>query len=283
MKTTLLFILALTISVSTFAQKFCFTQSNNNDRSVKLEKKRTADDPVSKSPSCFLDYQHVCKSVLSPPDVIETTIGGTTYDLQTNLAVANRIYAYPDGTKAAVWTMGFAAPDYADRGTGYNYFDGISWGTEPTSRIEPVRTGWPAYCPLGAGEVVVAHDFVNGLQVSKRAVKGTGSWITSFVAAPAGATKVSWPRAVTSGNTIHVIAVSGVAYQGLNLALLYCRSTDGGTSWDVPRILPGLDAASLGAGAGKAFRVLMAILMPSLLPGVIPLLLQLPSHWVASG
>ena len=253
MKTTLLFFFALTISVSALAQKFCFTQSNNNDRSVKLEKKPTVDDPVSTLASCFTGYKPVCKSIHSTPAVSETTIGGTTYDLQTNLAVANRIYAYPDGTKAAVWTMGFAAPAYADRGTGYNYFNGTSWGTDPTSRIEPVRTGWPAYCPLGAGELVVAHDFVSGLQVSKRAVRGTGSWTTSFVAAPAGATKVSWPRAVTSGNTIHVIAVSGVAYQGLNLALLYYRSTDGGTSWDVPRILPGLDAASLGAATGKSF------------------------------
>jgi len=253
MKTFLLFTLALAAGITVSAQKFVKNQSVNIDRSAKLQKHHPVDEPKSNAAAYKPNYKPVSKSVKSSPGVVETMIGGTVYDAQTNVAVANRIYAYPDGTIGATWTMGYNSPNYADRGTGYNYFDGTSWSDEPFERIEPVRTGWPSYCPLGDGELVVAHDFVNGLQISKRPLKGTGDWTTTFLAAPAGATKVSWPRAVTVGNTIHIIACSGVAYQGLNLALIYYRSTDGGATWEAPIILPGLDAASLGAAAGKSF------------------------------
>lgn len=242
------FLLCFTVQ----AQKFCLKQSDNNDRSVKLLKKPAVDDPSHTSDFQPADYKPVSKSTPTT-GVSETTIGSTVYDTQSNSAIGNRIFAYPDGTIAAVWTMGFTTANYPDRGTGYNYFDGTSWGDEPTARIEPVRTGWPSYYPLGNGELIVAHDFVSGLQISKRPEKGTGAWTTSFLAAPAGATKVSWPRVITVGNTIHIIAISGVPYQGLDLALLYYRSTDGGVTWENPVILPGLDAVSLGAGSGKSF------------------------------
>jgi len=252
MKTFLLFSLITLNYLTVSAQKFCLKQSDKIDRSAKLLKKPAVDDPVIKSDIRPADYKPVSKSS-SAFGVFETMIGSTVYDSQTNSSVANRIYAYPDGTIGAVWTMGFASTDYADRGTGYNYFNGTSWGDEPTTRIESMRTGWPSYYPLGNGELVVAHDFVSGLQISKRPVKGTGGWTTSFLAAPAGATKVSWPRVISVGNTIHIIAISGVPFEGLDLALLYYRSTDGGTTWENPVILPGLDAVSLGAGVGKSF------------------------------
>lgn len=253
MKTIVLLILISAISVSISAQNICTRQSIKNGQNQKLEKTRAVDDTRIVNPEHLPSCKPFSKSIKSAPGVIETLIGGTIYDTQTNASVANRIYIYPDGTIGAVWTLGYNATLYPDRGTGYNYFDGMSWGIEPTTRIESVRTGWPCYCPLGAGELIVAHDFVNGLQISKRPLKGTGPWTTSFLAAPSGATKVSWPRAITTGNTIHIIAVSGVAYQGLDLALLYYRSTDGGITWEDPKILPGMDATSLGAGAGKSF------------------------------
>jgi len=253
MKTFLLLFFISSVCFTVSAQKFCLKQSDNNDRTAKLQMKQFTDD-LSTNPSVDLpDLKPLNNKSQGRAGTFETVIGTTVYDLQTNSAVANRIYAYPDGTKAAVWTMGYTPTSYPDRGTGYNYFDGTSWGDEPTTRIEPMRTGWPSYYPLGDGELVVAHDFVSGLQISKRPVKGTGDWTTSFLAAPAGATKVSWPRVITVGNTIHILAISGVPYQGLDLALLYYRSADGGITWENPVILPGLDAVSLGAGVGKSF------------------------------
>jgi hypothetical protein len=251
MKTSLLLILILSFSFVASAQKYYPKQSSNYDHKVLL-KKPCVDDATGNA-TTDIPYCKPVNKFTSAKGVFETMIGSTVYDAQTNSAVANRIFAYPDGTKGAVWTMGFGSTAYADRGTGYNYFDGTTWGEEPTTRIESMRTGWPSYYPLGNGELIVAHDFIAGLQISQRPLKGTGAWTTSFLAAPAGATKVSWPRVIAVGNTIHILAITGVPYQGLDLALLYYRSTDGGASWESPVILPGLDAASLGAGTGKSF------------------------------
>jgi hypothetical protein len=254
MKASLLLILTILACITVSAQKFSLNQSDNNDRSALLQKKPLVDEQVPNPAVALPNYSPVAKTLKSAPGVVETLIGRTVYDSQTNSAVANRIYAYPDGTMAAVWTMGFIETAYADRGTGYNYFDGTNWGDEPTARIETMRTGWPSYCPLGNGEVVVAHDFVTGLRISQRPMKGTGAWTTSYLQAPAGATKLSWPRVVSTGNTLHVIVCSGIAYQGLDLALLYYRSIDGGTTWESPKIIPGLDAASLGAAPNSSFK-----------------------------
>ncbi|MFA5780886.1 MAG: hypothetical protein WC868_01300, partial [Bacteroidales bacterium] len=187
--------------------------------------------------------------------VSETIIGTTRYDLQTNTSVQNRLFVHPDGTIGATFTYGQLDAAFSDRGTGYNYFDGATWGAQPTARIETVRNGWPSYCPLGAGELVVSHNGSTGLQITSRATKGTGTWNESVLVGPTtsgGTTALLWPRVITSGNTIHIIACTDQAptgsvytYEGLQLALVYIRSTDGGTTWDAPLILPGMDSASV--------------------------------------
>lgn len=192
-------------------------------------------------------------SYKSSPNVEEQEIGGTRYDLQSNSSCQNRLVYYPDGTIGATWTMGFDDPNFADRGTGYNYFDGNNWGTNPTSRIESIRTGWPSYAPYGNnGELVVSHDFAAGtLLYLTRTEKGTGSWSENVLAGPASQ-KISWPRAITSGvnnSVMQVLSITwpvangGTVYEGLDGALLYSRSSDGGTTWDPENmILDGLDA-----------------------------------------
>ncbi len=253
MKTPLLFVLALAVGVSVSAQKISKAQSKNVDSNAKLEKARIADD-VTNTKVYKPNYAPVVKSLKTAPGVSETLIGGTIYDTQTNAAVDNRCYVYPDGTVAAVWTLGFDPTAYALRGTGYNFFNGSTWGDEPTARIESMRTGWPSYCPLGNGEAVISHNGATGLQLSKRPVRGTGAWSTSLLPGPTGFAGITWPRMVSNGNSLHVIVCSGTGtYQGLDVALLYYRSTNGGTTWDAPVIIPGLDATSLGAGAGKSF------------------------------
>lgn len=188
----------------------------------------------------------------------ETTIGGTRYDLQTNTSTQNRLWVYDDGTVGATWTQGLQdAAGYPDRGTGYNYFDGTSWGPEPTSRIESMRTGWPSYAPYGSdGEIVVCHDFTpgtGGLVISTRATKGTGTWNESTFSGPTGHSDVAWPRMVTSGannDIIHMIYVTkstangGTPYNGLEGAILYSRSSDGGTTWNPKdQILTGMTSS----------------------------------------
>jgi len=173
----------------------------------------------------------------------EEYLGGTVYDLQSNnCSPFGRLIMFDDGTISAVWTRGMNSTAYSDRGTGYNYFDGSSWGSEPTARIETVRTGWPSIGQLGAtGEVVLAHGATGGLVLNKRDMKGSGTWTQSTLPLPAGVNTVWWSRMVTGGtdkSTIHAMVLtlptgnSGVIYQGLDGALLYYRSQDGGATWD---------------------------------------------------
>jgi hypothetical protein len=167
----------------------------------------------------------------------EETIGGSFYDLSTNTMTQNRLFMHPDGTMGAVWTLGYSSASYDEfRGTGYNYFDGTSWGPSPTERIEDEWSGWPSYVPLGEnGEIIANHSLYDGIIVLSRENKGTGDWDKQIVAGPAGALDISWPRLVTSGpdnDIVHMISVTYVAYAGQEAALLYARSSDGGDTWD---------------------------------------------------
>jgi len=253
MKTSLLFILALATGITVSAQKVK-VPSSNVDPNAQKQMKRTAVDETGNPSGVYKpSTSPVYKSASSIPGVVETQIGGTIYDVQSNGSVSNRIYAYPDGTVAGVWTRGMNSTAYADRGTGYNYFDGAVWGDEPTARIEPVRTGWPSYCPLGDGEVVVAHDGSTGLRVSKRPVRGTGAWTTTLIPGTLGGAGMTWPRVTSSGNVLHIIVAAAGLNAGLNVPIIYYRSADGGTTWDAPIIIPGLDAASVGAVANTSF------------------------------
>jgi hypothetical protein len=202
--------------------------------------------------------QPVNPYVRSGTVLLETEIGNTYFDLQSNTsAPSNRFYRYEDGTMAAVWTRGVTTGGYADRGTGYAYFNGAEWGTPPTARIETVRTGWPTYAPQGTGELVVAHHDILGLVVSRRDTRGTGPWSQSILAGPAGAADISWPRMVSSGtdhSNIHLLAMTYSAYEGLDLAMLYYRSTDGGQNWDKQhQILPGMSSEEYVGFSGDTY------------------------------
>lgn len=189
--------------------------------------------------------QTVNQYVHSAKAVTDMEIGSTYYDLQSNTsAPANRFYRYEDGNMGAVWTRGMNTAGYADRGTGYNYFSGADWLPAPSARIETVRTGWPTYAAMGTGEIVIAHHDVQGLVVNRRDTRGTGTWAQSILPGPTGAVDISWPRMVSSGAdhmNIHLLAMTYSAYQNMDLALLYYRSTNGGASWDIQhQIIPGL-------------------------------------------
>lgn len=180
----------------------------------------------------------------------EEIIGETVFDLQSNYSSQNRLYMFEDGTIGATWTMGFQTTTFPDRGTGYNYFDGTDWGEYPTERIESERNGWPSYIPFGMnGEIVCAHTTSgdNGLVFNYRTDKGTGEWNEFFLAGPAGNEDLTWPRAVTAGtdhSSLHVFAITlpvangGSLYNGMDGALLYNRSLDGGLTWDINNVQP---------------------------------------------
>ncbi len=170
----------------------------------------------------------------------EHTIGMTQYDAQSNKSIDNRIHLYEDKTIGATWITGTG--NFSNRGTGYNYFDGTSWGPMPTGRIEEQTTGWGSYSPFKSGEIVVAHDGVADLVMSSREEKGTGEWTTTIIKAPEGA-ELTWPRVITVGDTIHLLSVSYSDYQNMKNPIIYTRSVDAGATW-THEILPGMDFES---------------------------------------
>lgn len=178
---------------------------------------------------------------------VEEIIGQTRYDDQSNASIQNRLYYYDDGTLGATWIMGLQDAAFPDRGAGYNFFDGTEWQSFPDSRIEDERCGWPSYAPLSAdGEIVVSHTSASGLKISTRDTRGTGDWNYSLLPGPTTDQQLLWPRMITAGadhNTVHVLGLTassdygGGPYQGLDGALLYSRSTDGGNTWDPQTII----------------------------------------------
>jgi len=240
MKRLLMLVFVLTFAGAGMAQLSKFAT-----RYEKRVLKDISDNPV-------LNLSQPSNNMVQSKAALEAILGTTRYDLQTNESIQNRFYVYPDGTMAGVWTMGQVETAYSDRGTGYNYFNGSNWGSPPSARIESIRTGWPSLCPwMANGEMVLAHNSTTSLVMNTRPVKGTGGWTQTLVpVAPSGAPGLAWPRAITNGTNhqnVHIIAMTqpeasgGALYNGLDGALLYWRSTDGGTTWDKNGIqLPGM-------------------------------------------
>jgi hypothetical protein len=199
----------------------------------------------------------------------EEIIGETEYDLQTNGSCQNRIYLFEDGTVGATWTQSHLQyGTYPDRGTGYNYFDGTTWQPWPTTRIESQRTGWPSYAPFGEnGEIIISHmagyASDSGLLINKRIIRGQNDWSESLFEGPESDKRLFWPRMVTGGtnhNSIYLLALTapttqgGNVYHGLNGALLYSRSTNGGETWDIHhQILPGMDSTQYNGFTGDCY------------------------------
>lgn len=173
----------------------------------------------------------------------EDIVGITRYDDQANAAIQNRMVVFEDGTMGVTWIYGLNDAAFDDRGAGYNYFDGNSWGDQPSERIEDERCGWPSYSAWGEnGEIIVSHTSEDGYKVSRRAEKGTGDWTYSLLSGPEDHETMIWNRSITSGvdhSRLHVLALiaptaySGTIYEGLDGALVYSYSDDGGESWEM--------------------------------------------------
>ncbi|MBO5853496.1 MAG: T9SS type A sorting domain-containing protein, partial [Bacteroidales bacterium] len=172
----------------------------------------------------------------------------TTYDLQSNANVSNRMYQKKNGDVVVVSTQSHEYNETAnDRGTGYNIYDGEGWTLPSGSREEAnatgadMRTGWPSIAPYGPeGEILVNHS--NGLNYYIREKAGEGQWDGPYsIPAPildGREYALSWPRVTTSGENndiIHIACASQYTedYTGNNITVqFYCRSTDG-VNWEV--------------------------------------------------
>ena len=180
----------------------------------------------------------------------ETILGTTIYDLQTNASVQNRFVMTPDGRRAAVWIHTLerdGTEAFTDRGTGYNYFNGVLWQEMPSERLESLRVGWPSISLLDDDRVhIVTHTGASVLHTVTMDIDGS-NLVESDIPdnTPFG---LLWPRSAASGQMVHVIGLTtpvsqmGTPYEGIDGKLLYHRSSDGGETWDIINFsIPELD------------------------------------------
>ena len=190
-------------------------------------------------------------------------IGLTQYDLQTNASIDDRMAGSGDHVSAG-WIMSLELSPFEDRGTGYNFFDGVSWGEQPYERIESVRVGWPSIVHTGSGlEVSVTHPGIDTpLWMASRAIGSGDAWEESVIPSD-GPFGNLWPRLAAGGpdgNTLHAICIStptgngGTLYQGQDGALLYYRSLDAGVSWEM-QTFADLDSTHFTGFSGDVYAI----------------------------
>ena len=162
MKKTTTFITSILLSIGLFAQ---ITPGQNHSHLLKAKNDKvtmSGDEALSHlivNPNPHTVASYHLKTAAGTGE--ETLIGTSTYDLQSNGSVQNRIVVHSDGTISAGWTMSAEYnTTYSDRGTGYNFFDGTSWGTQPTSRLEASRGGWPSIIALGSRNSFLLDTFI---------------------------------------------------------------------------------------------------------------------------
>lgn len=245
MKRVFLLSLGLLIGVAGFAQ----TRVMKNDirKDVASMQKTVAGTEVLTPAEAFAPQETI--SIVSTrehdEDVPELIV--TTYDLQSNQFVANRMYQLPDGKMAATCTMSHQSNQTAsDRGTGYNFYDGSDWGAMPTARIESIKTGWPSIAQWGAnGEILLCHGGGH-MQCYTREVAGQGEWTPrnplpdypeGYPYAGADDAYPTWPRVVTCGDNHNVILATAAIQHSISSEesdtyIVFFRSTDA-DNWEV--------------------------------------------------
>ena len=235
MKKVLFFSAALALGMTGFAQQMSVKAPATMKGTAELHRLMSGNEVCQEQ-----TFAPASASIMSTSNRYETfeefETMMTNFDLQSNAFLANRMVRWDDNTVALVATLstsGDAAA--ADRGTGYNYYNGSEFGALPDARLEGVRTGWPSIAKYGAnGEILVTHTG-SGLIYYTRDTKGEGAWQgpkeipSPNVNSPAKV--MAWPRVTTSGpnnSIIHIIAAAQDSNTN-ECHMYYARSTDGET------------------------------------------------------
>ena len=173
---------------------------------------------------------------------VESEAFYTTYDMQSNSYLGNRMYQLNDGSVGVVAMMSSDEyGNFSDRGTGYNFYKEGNIDASnaiPQVRIEAnatgadLRTGWPSIAPYGAeGEILVNH--ANGLQYYIREKAGEGVWDGPYAIPNPDGLALAWARIVTTGtnnNTVHIFAA---ANGNDELVYQYYLRSENLNGWDI--------------------------------------------------
>ncbi len=199
-----------------------------------------------------------------------TKIGETMNNQQTNGSIYTRVYAHAGGKVSATWTSAQEGiPNgSSSRGSGYNHFNGTSWGNpiQSSLRIDPERTGFPnyAYSASTNEEMVLSHivkasgtanaGAATGIMLNRKTGLGAGTWTGTAVLDSTNILipGILWNRSVVSGNYLHVFASftdSGssqpnrVTINGIRTPQVYSRLNLTTNAWEVKKmLLPGYTA-----------------------------------------
>jgi len=199
-------------------------------------------------------------------------VGHTTYDLQTNGALAKRLQFYSGGKLSYVWIKSDAQEtNYTSRYTGYSSYDGSKWSAENSTSIEYDRNGWPNISPLTVGtstyEVLTSHfaaagsnNYAGGLFIYQNS--GIGN--TDFKQATdidatnnRDSTKnLLWPRTASSGDNLYTIGVYENDYvqAGVRNPVVFFKYNATNKFFEVKNmVLPGYDNTRYGNGSADEY------------------------------
>lgn len=232
------------------------------------------------APPNFTGFETTAATVAAPPSVppsataafrgvnCDEAAGITYYDLQSNGVEAANLHVWPDGNVSAAWTTSAAneTAGFSTRGTGYNRRDNWQAGNKTVDRIEAsTRTGFSQYLVSDSGvEMVFAHR-ANGtgknLIHTARREPGQTAWTESDL--PTNTSNGGlWCHAAADGENFYVLYLttpagnSGVPVQGINGAVLFCRSKDAGKTWDkFDVIIPGMDSSKVAAIGSDSYAI----------------------------
>ena len=248
MKKVLLLSLGLVMGLSAFAQQQVTVAKSAVPAPVKaaFEKKALGTEVVEGTAN--FEVRGTQSVVVNEGvDYMDAEAMYTTYDLQSNKFLSNRMYQAKDGSVAVTATMSRSEFDasFVDRGTGYNFatrgkvgkWGGISGvRVEAKATGEDIRTGWPTIAPYGAeGEILVNHGHKEGLAYYIREKAGQGEWDGPHaIPTPEGVDEVvkgtgntlSWARIATTGENNDVLHVFAAASGDSNVAQYYLRTAD---------------------------------------------------------
>lgn len=244
MKKVLLLSLSLVLGFSAFAQQ---RVAKDDTQSATASAKKVVVGKEAPTASAAQFAPQAAKSVVVNRYQDELEYAGvveTTYDLQSNQYVANRMYQLPDGSVAAVTTMSHtpSASSVPDRGTGYNFYKDGEWQEMPENRVEPFMAGWPSIAQWGeTGEILLCHG--NGhMNCFTREVAGEGEWVNMgpLPDYPDGYPYneyPTWPRVITCGDNHNVIIAVAALQHSISddesdVRTVMFRSEDA-TNWEV--------------------------------------------------
>lgn len=204
-----------------------------------------------------------------------TKVGESNWDRQTNSSVYRRILAHPEGKISVNWVTSTdgSANNYLGRGSGYNHFNGTSWGPISAQRIEPFRAGYSGIDYNGTTEIIMSHRVDTSgkpgalIYNTNGAIGGT-TWSSQIVLNEPQPNRptVLWPRTVVSGDYMHVIANytspsantvgDTIRKAGVRSPTVYSRFKISTSTWEVQNItLPGYDSTRWFDGGADGYAI----------------------------